>query len=65
MTHKKQSHIKSISVCREALNGTCRFGKINCWYNHENVNENEEVFVKLFDMMEKFTQRIVKIKNNL
>ena len=79
MHHKKNDHSKNIPICREALNGTCRFGKMNCWYNHENenvtengnenVNENgngnEEVFDKLFDMMEKFTQRIVNIENNL
>ena len=69
MLHKKKDHSESIPICREALNGTCKFGKINCWYNHENENEKsnctEEVFDKLFDMIEKFTQRIVQIENNL
>ena len=31
----------------------------------ENKNENQELFGKIFDMMEKFTQRIADIENNL
>ena len=34
---------------------------------NENVdeNENQELFDKIFDMMEKFTKRIENIENNL
>ena len=59
-----------------ALKITCHFGVKNCWFNHnenESMNENgskensndmnQEVIGKLFEMMEKFTHRIVQIEN--
>jgi hypothetical protein len=65
-------------LCRDASNGTCQFGKIKCWFNHEEdlisngnrniengTNINQEVINKIFDMMENFTQRIMEIENNL
>ena len=75
MKHRKEKHIEMIPICRDADNGTCQFGKENCWFNHNDIetskeNENfenthkinQEVIDKIFDMMEKCTQRIMEIE---
>ena len=78
MHHRRKEHAKNVPFCKNALKGTCHFGVNNCWFNHdeneisnqnqnqsrENQNDmNQEVIGKLFEMMEKFTQRIVQIEN--
>ena len=73
MKHRRNEHIESVPLCRDASNGTCHFGNMKCWFNHEDVenlnengnNVNQEVVDKIFDMMENFTQRILEIENNL
>ena len=76
MNHKKQDHRKNIPLCIKANNGNCRFGPTNCWFDHSQIeikdktqnmsnNENEEMIQKIFDMMEKFTVRIVQIENKI
>ena len=70
---QKKEHIESVPLCRDASYGTCHFGNMKCWFNHEDVenlnengnNVNQEVVDKIFDMMENFTQRILEIENNL
>ena len=57
-------------MCRNLERRKCKFGD-NCWYKHTNEIENKntieslenssELIQKLFDMMEKFTQRIMEI----
>ena len=55
------------------ISGFCKYGSEKCWFKHdkndnnEKQNDNEEVIEKIFQMMEKFTQQIVDIKeiNNL
>ena len=44
MKHRKENHIEIVPICRDVENGTCKFGKENCWFNHkefEMSNENE------------------------
>jgi hypothetical protein len=78
MKHRRHEHVERVPVCRDALNGTCQFGNIKCWFNHEDIenfngnenmkngnNFNQEVIDKIFDMMENFTKRIMEIENNL
>ena len=53
--------------------GSCAFGDEKCWFKQEgekntieqNVDENREIITKLFDMMEKFTERFEFIENQL
>ena len=75
MKHKKEQHIEIIPICKYSKNGCCMFRPINCWFNHKNIHEtqknhfnndmeNNEMIRKLFDMMEQFTNRLVKIENS-
>ena len=71
MRHRKQEHPKHISVCTKSRNGLCHFGNRKCWFKHEdekseievNFNENPEIITKMFDMMEKLTERFEYIEN--
>lgn len=70
MNHIKRKHKSKVKKCYKSANRECKYD--NCWYMHddienvvENENENQELFGKIFDMMEKFTQRIADIENNL
>ena len=76
MHHKKQQHSKNIPLCLEAINGTCRFGSNNCWFDHNQTeirnqnkiltmsnDENQDIMQKILDMMENCTTRIVQIEN--
>ena len=73
MHHRKQQHTKNVPLCLDSVNGACRFGRENCWFNHnemekntrnENIEhsiyQNQGLIQKLFEMMEKFTQHIVQ-----
>ena len=70
MTHKKKQHTESVPRCREEIN--CRFGE-KCWFLHfnsENLNvyengKNQDYLEKLFDMVEKFTNRIIQLENKI
>ena len=69
MRHRKKEHSSKIKLCFKSVNGECLYQN-NCWYKHEEnqdhtENQNQELFNKIFDMMEKFTHRIVTIENNL
>ena len=78
MHHRKKEHQESIQLCERANNGMCHFGSTKCWYKHDEENdlndiedievmsdENQKVIAKLFDIVEKFTQRIFHLENNL
>ena len=60
-------------MCTKNRNGSCHFGDEKCWFKHEgeknaieqNFDENPEIITKLFDMMEKFTERFEFIENQL
>ena len=73
LKHKKQHHRQYVQQCRNADNGTCRYGIELCWFEHESnermsenersINYNQEVFEKIFNMMEKITERVVLVEN--
>ena len=71
MVHKKKHHAENVPKCREELN--CNYGDKKCWFLHtlpENENgngndNNQEYVVKLFDMVEKFADRLVKLESKL
>ena len=69
-------HQESVQTCRNLISNICKYGSEKCWFNHgdridttedENKIVNVEVIEKIFQMMEKFTQQIVNMKemNNL
>ena len=69
MKHRKQEHKEKVKKCIKSISGECYYN-INCWYEHDenetvNQNQNQELFNKIFDIMEKFTHCIVNIENNL
>ena len=65
MHHKKIEHAETVQMCRNT--NSCPYQ--NCWFrhephtSHEQNNEKEEVTEQILSMMEKFTQRIVKLEN--
>ena len=62
-------------------NGTCKYGYRYCWFTHENSdknneiqiesniqdkdNENGSVIKQLQNMVEKYTERIIKLENQM
>ena len=54
------------------MSGNCNYGKYLCWFKHESSEElgelektnnyNQEVFNKIFAMMDKITERIVNVE---
>ena len=72
MKHRKTEHPNNISFCKTYNNGTCNFGSEKCWYKHvekqtevEEIDDNNEMITRLFDMMEKFAERFELIENQL
>ena len=77
MHHKKPKHRNYIPYCSNHLQGTCWFDETKCWFSHDNTNvsdksendngktENKEIMEKIFNMMENFTKRIMKIEERL
>ena len=73
LAHRRKYHTNSVNTCRNLSSGTCKYGELKCWFNHnEDKNEyksseNEEVIERIFKLMEKLTQQMVdmKEKNNL
>lgn len=68
--HQKHEHIKSTPKCKNKR--TCIYGPEKCWFQHpedehqdNNLNKNSEITSKLFDMMETFTNRILKIEEKM
>ena len=69
MKHRKPEHKEKVKKCIKSISGECYYN-INCQCKHDenetvNQNQNKELFNKIFDIMEKFTHRIVNIENNL
>ena len=65
MHHKRSEHAEIFQMCKNM--NSCPYQ--NCWFRHEPYksndqnNEEQEVTEKILSMMEKFTQRIVKLEN--
>ena len=79
MHHRKREHIQEVPQCTKSKNGTCWFSAKTCWFHHEEIERmndngnddkvrnniyNEEMIGKMFNMMEVFTQRILKLEND-
>ena len=80
MQHRNQHHLETVPTWRDTFGGTCKFGRVKCWFNHDetdssnanrntenanNDNVNQEVLDKMFNMMEDFTQRIMELENKI
>ena len=72
MEHRKLEHPHKISACKKEMEGSCRFGAEKCWYSHKYLHQNNqtenqdpELIKRLLTMMEKFTERIQNIENQL
>ena len=69
LKHKKIEHVTSVEECKNGKSNSCKYGDQNCWYRHNSQtnskenNVNQEVIEKLFNMMEKFTERIFNLEN--
>ena len=72
MKHRKTKHIEQVPVCRD---GTwCNMGE-RCWYKHSEHEVNDEnkeeretsqnMMKRIFDLMEKYGERIANIENML
>ena len=66
MKHRRHEHVESVPLCRDASNGSCQFGKVKCWFNHQEeeipngnrkmengMNVNQEVIDKIFENVNK------------
>ena len=77
LEHRRKFHINSVKTCKNLSSGTCKYGKLRCWFIHNEFeeaetnenkkSENEEVIERIFKLMEKLTHQMVdmKEKNNL
>ena len=77
MHHKKAKHRNFVPCCRNNLQGTCWFDETKCWFTHDDTKESDksendkektekkEIMEKIFNMMETFTKRIMKIEERL
>ena len=70
MKHKKDKHPNKVSICQKYKEHyTCRFGE-HCWFKHEkNMEdismENSETTEKIFNILEKFTERMLIIESQV
>ena len=70
MHHRKQNHKQFVPKCGDYINGSCRLENNVCWFIHQVTNESPEhessdMMTRLFKMMEKFTERMEQIENQL
>ena len=74
MYHRKQEHKEIVPQCKNKE--SCKFDNAKCWYLHNEQNEknvenhveqeydnNQLLLEKIFDMVEKMTERILKLEN--
>jgi hypothetical protein len=76
LKHRKQFHIDIVPECKNKMNGACQYGNTNCWfkykiekYNTKEQNESDKiehnkVVEKLFDIVEKVTERLAKLEKS-
>ena len=44
LKHRKLEHSNFVPLCKNEMNGTCKFGNTNCWFIHDSIkktNRNE------------------------
>ena len=76
MKHRKIEHSLLVPLCRDKIKGSCMYSDETCWFVHDSenvmpeedknekvINYNQEVFDKLFGMIEKITERIIMMEN--
>ena len=74
LKHRKLVHIDLVPECKNIKEGACQYGDTNCWFKHniekyytkgqkecESIEYNE-VVKKLFDIVEKVTERFAKFE---
>ena len=81
MKHKKIKHFASVKKCENDLIGTCQYNYQKCWFIHKNSNVNSDIQIdtnmedednekysmikELKDMVENYTERIIKLENEI
>ena len=69
MQHRKSKHSDKIPECINLKNGWCRFSGNECWYKHsenkEEISNQSPKIKRLFDMMEKFAERMEMMEKQL
>ena len=67
--HQKHEHALSVPQCKNESLKICLYGAEKCWFQHNEhedhkkyQNQNQDITEKLFNMMEKFTERIIIIE---
>ena len=75
LKHRKLIHLDLVPVCKNIKEGTCHYGETKCWFKHnieeyhtKDEKEDEsleynEVVKKLFNIVEKVTERLAKLEN--
>ena len=65
----KLEHPEKVQNCRKYKEGTCSYEE-KCWFIHENIQNiennkqnNDENMKRLFDIVEKFTARVIDIED--
>ena len=74
MKHRKLCHINILPECKNNMEGVCQYGDKKCWFKHsiekyDTTEQNEgekieykEVVGKLFDIVEKMTERLANLE---
>ena len=69
MKHRKIEHENFIPTCRENKKDSCRFTNNECWYKHEEKNDEFDMEhpynIRIIDMMEKFTERLQMFEDQI
>ena len=61
MLHKKSEHAEIVQMCTNM--NSCNYQ--NCWFRHEQNEEQHGVTENILNIMEKITNRIVNLENFL
>ena len=75
--HQKQKHPTEVPICKDFASRNCKRGDKFCWFKHEKTEEFEQehnnyveqiekdkVMERLFDLIEKVTDRMNKFEED-
>ena len=75
--HQKQKHATEVPICKDFASRNCKRGDKFCWFKHEKTEEFEQehnnyveqiekdkVMERLFDLIEKVTDRMNKFEED-
>ena len=75
MKHMKSEHYGIVKDCKNFKEGKCSYNE-NCWFKHQGIHKKEneniedvdnennaEMMKKIFEIVEKFTKRIVDVED--